>query len=603
MAFLKGKLKMNLDCGYLTILLSLNLFRKIMGKRTRDQSSQNGERESSSNSTDQSDSELPDLSPPQPKITRKSLATALANFQRSKAKAGKEFQQQIRCLGDINGAFRNRHGWTSKHSIAYGRLLEMFQFLPEEEKMSFGEFLKLLFKYQPEVAVKKLSKKATKRYRVKIPGRKSRYPNQRLITVTEVIRHGPKGHKTKDNEPDGNVTDELLDLDSDSANTSESDVSAQEPQSPKPSTSRGTGNLNSTEEILRESRIIAESDSENGDEEDDDEEDNVVLLDHKKYVVSKEKYKLTVELHSLYEIRRTLKEEDEIRNKVFIKQINKRVAEIQEILRGDSDVEQESGEENDGNDQSIPSPDFSNFTEEGTSENTTAEQAEDDSQTPPAPPNHEGSAGTLLDQVALSLMEETDSQDLTDLDHNLFRALAGSANGEDVEEKNREAKKTLLRLLKKNLRLNRLLDLSPLEDEFQRSAENGGLKTLLENIMSKAIDGAIATLDENNDEVEGNVDDQSPSAPAEVDQVPSTSTPRKRSDDEPMVPLQRLGFRISDYFSLQEETPLPAQPLEHTAGPELVDLTADTDDEAVEIQEDLQNIAEYIERQLEEENQ
>ena len=157
--------------------------------------------------------------------------------------------------------------------------------------------------------------------------------------------------------------------------------------------------------------------------------------------------------------------------------------------------------------------------------------------------------------------------------------------------------------MKKNLRLNRLLDLSPLEDEFQRSAENGGLKTLLENIMSKAIDGAIATLDENNDEVEGNVDDQSPSAPAEVDQVPSTSTPRKRSDDEPMVPLQRLGFRISDYFSLQEETPLPAQPLEHTAGPELVDLTADTDDEAVEIQEDLQNIAEYIERQLEEENQ
>ena len=603
MAFLKGKLKMNLDCGYLTILLSLNLFRKIMGKRTRDQSSQNGERESSSNSTDQSDSELPDLSPPQPKITRKSLATALANFQRSKAKAGKEFQQQIRCLGDINGAFRNRHGWTNKHSIAYGRLLEMFQFLPEEEKMSFGEFLKLLFKYQPEVAVKKLSKKATKRYRVKIPGRKSRYPNQRLITVTEVIRHGPKGNKAKDNEPDGNVTDELLDLDSESSNTSDSDVSGQEPQSPKPSTSRGTGNLNSTEEILRESRIIADSDSENGDEEEDDEEDNVVLLDHKKYVVSKEKYKLTVELHSLYEIRRTLKEEDEIRNKVFIKQINKRVAEIQEILRGDSDVEQESGEENDGNDQSIPSPDFSNFTEEGTSENTTAEQAEDDSQTPPAPPTHEGSAGTLLDQVALSLMEETDSQDLTDLDHNLFRALAGSASGEDVEEKNREAKKTLLRLLKKNLRLNRLLDLSPLEDEFQRSAENGGLKTLLENIMSKAIDGAIATLDENNDEVEGNVDDQSPSAPAEVDQVPSTSTPRKRSDDEPMVPLQRLGFRISDYFSLQEETPLPAQPLEHTAGPELVDLTADTDDEAVEIQEDLQNIAEYIERQLEEENQ
>ena len=70
-----------------------------------------------------------------------------------------------------------------------------------------------------------------------------------------------------------------------------------------------------------------------------------------------------------------------------------------------------------------------------------------------------------------------------------------------------------------------------------------------------------------------------------------------------MVPLQRLGFRITDYFSLQEENPLPAQPLEQTAGPELVDLTADTDDEAVEIQEDLQNIAEYIERQLEEENQ
>ena len=89
---------------------------------------------------------------------------------------------------------------------------------------------------------------------------------------------------------------------------------------------------------------------------------------------------------------------------------------------------------------------------------------------------------------------------------------------------------------------------------------------------------------------------------AEVDPVPSTSTPKKRSDNDSMVPLHRFGFRIADYYSLQEENPLPAAPLETQASPELVDLTTETDDEAVEIQEDLQNIADYIERQLEEEN-
>ena len=590
---------MRLDCGCLSFLLSFNLYRRIMGKRTREHPSPKAGHESSTSSMDSSDSEIPDLSPPQPKISRKSLATALANFQRSKAKAGQEFKQQIRCLGDIGGAFRNRKGWTNKHSIAYGRLLEMFQYLPEEEKMSFGDFMKLLFKYHPDVAVKKLSKKDMKRYRVKIPGRKSRYPNQRLITVTEVIRHGPKGQKVKENNADGNVTDEIHDLDTESSSNSDDDNNDQEPQ---PSTSRGTSGLNSTEEILRESRIVADSNSEDDDDDEDDEEDDVVLLDHKKYEVSKDTYKLTVELQSLYETRRTLKEEDSTRNKVLIRKVNNRISEIKGILNGDSDVEHEEEEDNGHNVQSVPSPDFSNLTEEGNSEESTAEQAADKqtSPTPPAPAQ-EGSALTLVDQVALSLMEETESQDLTDLEHDLFRAVGCSANGANAVDKTREAKKTVLQLLKKNLRLNRLLDLSPLEEEFQRSAEEGGLKTLLENIMSKAIGVAIAKLDENNDEVE-NEEAPPPSAAAEVDPVPSTSTPKKRSDDDSMVPLHRFGFRIADYYSLQEENPLPAAPLETQASPELVDLTTETDDEAVEIQEDLQNIADYIERQLEEEN-